>query len=645
MTIASATPSFVQIPGNGTATNFAFPFKIFQASDLIVAFIVSGGYIVQSSGFNIANVDINGGGNVVFATPPPVGTTVDMRSNTAQTQTTEFANLGSFLPELHTEGFDRLTRQQQDLTRLTYTFGIHGPDQESTPWPSLPTPVNRLGMQLIFDPVSGLPTVGVPNSQVITIGLLAPFLNLQQSPAEASAGVTPANYAIPPVPIDPRRYGADNTGATFSDTAWASAIAVARATPQSSGGRCIYVNGTYKVHSLNFASQGAIQFNGGFTLYGDGTNSSIINIAPGTNNAAGTIGVDCGCMAYFLFRDVQVNLGISATNRPQVGILLAKGNYSGLIFSGIGSFQRCVLNAWGTYGVFNYCAENLDFHDCTVLGLTTATIPYTFSRVNTPGITSPNFTISAFNDSMTQVSLTGGESTIGWSGSGTAVPGVLLDIGTSSGIAGIDLGTTYFAATGATSVCIADNGGLGSELQNIHAKCMISEQNAGTGTQQVAVFSAATTRHMNLWGYSAFGAGVTQTVPLIQFTNPVFGSHVNWNGNVTQTNPTHIISAPGGAAGCIFQVDGNASTVSMAAGSQSLILAADNIAGNMGSMGFSGGIGLFGNVAPSQSTGWGTPTGGSVANNFSGSAATLPQTSAALAQVIAVLKLSGFLGT
>lgn len=43
-------------------------------------------------------------------------------------------------------------------------------------------------------------------------------------------------------------------------------------------------------------------------------------------------------------------------------------------------------------------------------------------------------------------------------------------------------------------------------------------------------------------------------------------------------------------------------------------------------------------------TGWGTPTGGSVANNFSGSAATLPQTSAALAEIIAVLLSAGIIG-
>jgi len=49
-------------------------------------------------------------------------------------------------------------------------------------------------------------------------------------------------------------------------------------------------------------------------------------------------------------------------------------------------------------------------------------------------------------------------------------------------------------------------------------------------------------------------------------------------------------------------------------------------------------------LGATQSTGWGTPTGGSVSSNFSGSSATLAQTSAALAQVISVLKGLGILG-
>lgn len=55
-------------------------------------------------------------------------------------------------------------------------------------------------------------------------------------------------------------------------------------------------------------------------------------------------------------------------------------------------------------------------------------------------------------------------------------------------------------------------------------------------------------------------------------------------------------------------------------------------------------LGVNGNSAPSQVTGWGTPTGGTVVNNFSGTLATLLQTSEVVAQIITDLKALGIYG-
>lgn len=64
-----------------------------------------------------------------------------------------------------------------------------------------------------------------------------------------------------------------------------------------------------------------------------------------------------------------------------------------------------------------------------------------------------------------------------------------------------------------------------------------------------------------------------------------------------------------------------------------------------GALTLAGGLGINGNAAAAQSTGWGTPTGGAVSNNFSGGAATLATLGPAVAQIIAVLKAAGLLGT
>lgn len=60
---------------------------------------------------------------------------------------------------------------------------------------------------------------------------------------------------------------------------------------------------------------------------------------------------------------------------------------------------------------------------------------------------------------------------------------------------------------------------------------------------------------------------------------------------------------------------------------------------------FTLGIGVNGNTAPAQVTGFGTPTGTGVIANFPGATATLAQATQAIAQLIADLKAIGFYGT
>ena len=59
---------------------------------------------------------------------------------------------------------------------------------------------------------------------------------------------------------------------------------------------------------------------------------------------------------------------------------------------------------------------------------------------------------------------------------------------------------------------------------------------------------------------------------------------------------------------------------------------------------FTGPIGVNGATPPAQLTGWGAPTGPAVVANYSGTAATLVQTSNAVAQIIAYLLSKGDFG-
>jgi hypothetical protein len=66
--------------------------------------------------------------------------------------------------------------------------------------------------------------------------------------------------------------------------------------------------------------------------------------------------------------------------------------------------------------------------------------------------------------------------------------------------------------------------------------------------------------------------------------------------------------------------------------------------GTSGTWSFTTSFGINGATPPAQVTGWGTPTGNSVVNNFSGSAAPLTTCSAAIAELITILQAYGMIG-
>lgn len=172
----TGTTTFSRQLGNGSTTAYSFNGKVFAASDLAITLVDTSGNLFAftflggtfsnvSLGMTatVANVDVDAGCIVTFSAPVTFGWAVDIRTNVPETQPTSIKNQGSFLPELHEEAFDRLTRELQDLARLTYVFGIHGPDNEGTVWPALPAPSARANTALTFDS-GGLPVpVSIPS--------------------------------------------------------------------------------------------------------------------------------------------------------------------------------------------------------------------------------------------------------------------------------------------------------------------------------------------------------------------------------------------------------------------------------------------------------------------------------------------------
>lgn len=205
--------TYVDLNANSMASAFSFPNKVFAATDLVVTLIDPNGNEYAFTNFanatlglsyNVANVDNDGGCQVVFSSAPATGWTIDIRTLTPDTQPTSIKNQGAFLPELHEEAFDRITRELQDLRRLTYTFGVHGEDLESVPWNTVPPPQQRLGQVMMFDSITGAFTLGAPVTQLLTQALIGSFL-YQPHPGELATGGV-VNLYIPYGYVE--RYGA-----------------------------------------------------------------------------------------------------------------------------------------------------------------------------------------------------------------------------------------------------------------------------------------------------------------------------------------------------------------------------------------------------------------------------------------------------
>ena len=109
------------------------------------------------------------------------------------------------------------------------------------------------------------------------------------------------------------------------------------------------------------------------------------------------------------------------------------------------------------------------------------------------------------------------------------------------------------------------------------------------------------------------------------------------NGNVVGTSSLAVGQSGGGAS------------LILARGSQTLVVENGNgsltFAAATGSVTFSKSVGVNGNSPPAKVTGWGTPTGQTVVNNFAAGAGTsVLQMSEAIAQIITDLKAFGIYG-
>jgi len=179
MTISSTVRRAGPFVGNGIATVFAFTYKVFTASEVVVTRAVTATgvetVLTLNTHYSVAlNADqnTNPGGNVTYpisGAPLPSTETLTLTSGVTQLQETDIVNAGGFFPEVIENSLDKATiivQQETEILNRTPRFPVSDASIDTT----LPTAAQRAGKVLGFGgtgapiAVINVPTGAVPAS-------------------------------------------------------------------------------------------------------------------------------------------------------------------------------------------------------------------------------------------------------------------------------------------------------------------------------------------------------------------------------------------------------------------------------------------------------------------------------------------------
>jgi len=114
MAITAQTP-YNSYTGNGSATVYAYTFKIFADSDLAV--YVDGTLKTLTTDYTVSGAGTASGGNVTFGTAPANGLTVLISRAIPYNRTTDYQTNGDLLADTLDDDLDRIVCQVQQLSQ------------------------------------------------------------------------------------------------------------------------------------------------------------------------------------------------------------------------------------------------------------------------------------------------------------------------------------------------------------------------------------------------------------------------------------------------------------------------------------------------------------------------------------------------
>lgn len=273
--------STIQYIATAGQTVFPVPFPFVSNTDIVVQAGTLA--LVNGTDYNVSGAGNDTGGNVTLTVGAVVNTVYTITRNIAIQRLTEYQQNGPFTSAAINAELDNIVLIEQQLSdRLGRAIRI--PVTSTAPSTGLElNPASFAGAVLTMD-INGNILPGVFATTPITQAVINALIN-GQTVAETTAGVTPANQAVPPHTqigvfiVD--RYGTNAVpGTTDMTTAINHAIAVATA---AGGGVVQMLSGVYKT-TANIAVPAYVTLQGVGRGNGAGTGGTRVAPAAGIYN-------------------------------------------------------------------------------------------------------------------------------------------------------------------------------------------------------------------------------------------------------------------------------------------------------------------------------------------------------------------------
>ncbi len=696
--VPAQTP-YVQYVSGASQTVFPYPFEITQDSDLVV--LLNGNALPTNAGYTLSGQGTTVGGNVTFTVGQAAGTLVTLYRYITIARITQLAQNGTFFSSNFNDEFNRIYLIMQQLAGGQSGQGLflQVPITNNPTPTTLLTPSTYAGKYLAFD-ANGNPVPAPPVSVLIPA---SGAVLIAQTLIEAANSIVPANYLV--APGNPLRYGADPTGVADSTAAFSSAAqsTSTQANPQFGiGGTGITFapNATVFVPPGTYLLNSEVNTGGNQVTYilADGaviTNVSRLNGSvsrPGERANNTTYGIGQTAVAFSAVTNYSLEappaiMGFTAAS--QIGSYGTRDSVAMYVQNNSPALLATIANSGTTY-TGTTIAFSAALSATQLLQMRTGMIvdtghsPLYWSGFVTSwtanSITVSNWYKSDNSGASTPTNGTGGyvnpatkiwahnaNVIIGASAHTTAAAGFELGLQNNKSNPGgsggaplmwgfdcVNLGTypcevAHIARGGAAGFYYgfeSNGNGTGFYSNQDSVGVTVSNSTGTIGFQTTGAWNAATTvySYINSVAYgnavTANGVGFINESTLAAGTalTNVIGyqySDVTLGGGASATNQYGFRVQP------LVGATNNVAFLSqVAAGAGNYAFLSTGTAASQ----FGGGLGLYGNTAPAQQTGIGTPTGVGVVANFPGATATLTQCSQTIAGILATLKSLGLYG-